>query len=60
MKSDLLVLFNKYFTNLQCHIILTNNFTVGSLFNYKDRLKNGMTASAVYKWSCPNCRANKI
>ena len=56
LKSDILKLFTKYFTNHQFHIILTNNFTICSLFNYKDRLNKGMTASAVYKWSCPNCR----
>ena len=60
LKSDILKLFNKYFTNHQFHIILTNNFTIGSLFNYKDRLNKGMTASAIYKWSCPNCRAHYI
>ena len=60
LKSDILKLFNKYFTNHQFHIILTNNFTIGSLFSYKDRLNKGMTASAVYKWSCPNCRAHYI
>ena len=59
-KSDILKLFHKYFTNHQFHIILTNNFTIGSLFNYKDRLIKGMTASTVYKWSCPNCRAHYI
>ena len=47
LKSDILKLFNKYFMNHQFHIILTNNFTIGSLFNNKDRLNKGMTASAV-------------
>ena len=57
LESDILKLFNKYLTNQQFHIILTNNFTIGSLFNYKDRLNEGLTASAVYKWSCPNYSA---
>ena len=35
LKSDILKLFNKYFTNHQFHIILTNNLTIGSLFTIK-------------------------
>ena len=31
LKSDILILLNKYFTDHQFHIILTNNFTIGSL-----------------------------
>ena len=52
LKSEILILLNKYFTNHQFHTILTNNFTIGSLFIYENRLNKGMTARAVYKWSC--------
>ena len=50
LKYDLMSLFNKYFKDHKLQIILTNNSTIGSLFNFKDKLTKGMT---VYKWGCP-------
>ena len=55
MKNDILSLFNKYFNEHRFNIVLSNNFSIGSLFRYKDKLNKGMTAGTVYKWSFPNC-----
>ena len=60
LKHDLMSLFNKYFKDHQLQIILTNNSTIGSLFNFKDKLTKGMTARTIYKWGCPNCGAHYI
>ena len=34
---------------------LTNGFTIGSLFNYKDRLPFDLQSSIVYQYSCARC-----
>ena len=60
MKNDILSLFNKYFNEHHFNIVLSNNFSISSLFRYKDKLNKGMTAGTVYKWSCPNCRVHYI
>ena len=54
MKHNILSLFNKYFNEHSFNIVLSNNFSISSLFRYKDKLSKGMTADTVYKWSCPN------
>ena len=60
MKNDILSLFYKYFNEHHFNIVLSNNFSISSLFRYKDKLNKGMTADTVYKWSCPNCRVHYI
>ena len=60
MKNDILSLFYKYFNEHHFNIVLSNNFSISSLFRYKDKLNKGITAGTVYKWSCPNCRVHYI
>jgi hypothetical protein len=38
MSRELKILFNRYFPNVNHHILLVNNFTIGSFFMYKDVL----------------------
>ena len=52
MKSELFILMHKFFPGLDFHIILVNNFKIGSLFNFKDKLPLAMRSSLVYKFSC--------
>ena len=60
MKHDILSLFNKYFNEHNFNIFLSNNFSISSLFRYKDKLNKGMTAGTVYKWSYSKCRVHYI
>ena len=53
-------LFRKYFINHQFHVILTNSFTLGHLFRYKDTLQKGMLSAVVYKFSCPKCGSEYV
>lgn len=55
MKIELMSLLKKYFINHNFNLILTNSFTIGSLFGYKDALPVNMLSSVVYKYSCPTC-----
>jgi len=60
LKIELLALLNKYFKSYNFNIVLVNNFTVGSLFRYKDTLNKGMLSSVVYKYCCPRCGSSYI
>jgi len=53
-------LFKKYFVNHEFHIILSNNFTLGNLFKYKDSMHKGMLSAIVYKFSCPKCGSEYV
>ena len=55
MKVELEKLINKYFPHVEIHLILTNNFTLGSLFRFKERLPTELLSSVVYKYSCARC-----
>ena len=60
LKEELRALIGKYIFNTQCKIVLVNKFTVGSVFNYKDKLPAGVRASLVYKFSCAQCASTYI
>ena len=60
LKTDLQALFQKYFTNVNFRIILTNSFKVGSFFNYKDRLPCDARSSVIYSYVCPICGAQYV
>ena len=53
-------MIEKYFLQAECKIVLVNKFTVGSFFNYKDKLPAGMRASLVCKFSCALCASTYI
>ena len=40
---------------MEFQVILVNGFTIGSFFNYKDKLPLRMQSSLVYKCSCVQC-----
>ena len=60
LKGGIVSLIGKYFLNAECKIVLVNKLTVGSYFNYKDKLPAGMRASLVYKFSCAQCASTYI
>ena len=51
LRFELSKLLSKYFSSIDFHIILVNNYKIGSLFPYKDKLP----ISLVYKFSCRQC-----
>jgi len=60
MKKQLLDLLCKYFVNLDFNIILVNKFTIGSLFNFKDKLPMYLRNSVVYNYSCARCACSYV
>ena len=55
MKAEIEKLVNKYFPQLDLHIILVNKFNIASLFKFKERLPTQLLSSVVYKFSCAHC-----
>ena len=55
LRDELILLFKKYFADIDFRIILVNKFTIGSFFNYKDKLPTGMRSSVIYEFSCTRC-----
>ena len=43
------------YPQLDLKIILSNTYTIGSLFNYKDKLPMTLQSSIIYKYSCALC-----
>ena len=52
MKSKLSSLCKKFFPQIDLKIILTNKFTIGSLFKFKDRLPPMLRSGFIYKYNC--------
>ena len=55
LKTEILNTLAKFYPQLDLKIILSNTFTIGSLFNYKDRLPMTLRSSIIYKYSCARC-----
>ena len=55
LKNDILILVGRFFPYINLEISLTNKFTIGSLFKYKDRLPFDLQSSVVYLYSCARC-----
>ena len=60
LSKELTVLLHKFIPDVQFNIILSNNFRIGSFFNYKDKLPKAMQSSLVYKFSCVRCTSEYI
>ena len=60
LRVELLQLLRKYFTNVNFYIILTNKYSLGSLFSYKDKTPLCVRSSVVYKYCCSQCESSYI
>lgn len=57
MKQEISKLLNKYFTTNNFRIVLSNKFTIGSFFRFKEKLPLSMVASVIYQFSCSQCES---
>ena len=55
LKTEILDTLAKFYPQLDLKIILSNAYTIGSLFNYKDKLPMTLQSSIIYKYSCAFC-----
>ena len=60
LRSELLILLGRHFSDVRVNEVLVNKFTVGSFFNYKDKLPMRLKSSLVYKFSCAQCASEYV
>ena len=60
LRSELLVLLGRHFSDVRFNVVLVNKFTVGSFFNYKDKLPMRLKSSLVFKFSCALCASEYV
>ena len=60
LKIELSSLIAKYFYHLEVKFILSNSYSIGSLFRFKDSLPPEMRSSIIYKYSCEQCSSEYI
>ena len=57
MSKELKDIISKHCLEKNVQIILSNKFTIGSFFRYKDLLPRCLCSSIVYEFSCLQCRS---
>ena len=55
LKDEIVSLIEKFFPQISLKIVMPNKSSIGSLFQFKDRLPLSMLSSVVYKYSCAQC-----
>ena len=60
LEKDLKACLSKYYPQINFKFIFHNNYKIGNLFPFKDRLPNAMRASIVYLYKCPNCQVGYL
>ena len=58
LSTEIHKLICSYFPNDPVKIVLVNEFTIGSFYNYKDKLPFAARSSLVYRFSCAACSAS--
>ena len=60
MRHEITELLLTYYAFLNPRIVLTNTFSIGSFFRYKDRLPKCCQSTVVYKFCCASCGASYV
>ena len=60
LRKDLAIVFEKYIPNYDLKLVFVNRFTIGSYFNYKDKIPKSLRASLVYQFSCERCSSRYV
>ena len=60
LKKELLAVFRKYIPNYEIKLIFINRYTIGSFFNYKDKIPTCLRSSLVYEYSCAQCASRYV
>ena len=54
-KSELLVIFSKYFPQIKLNVVLTNSFKIGCMFHYKGVSPKSVHSSVIHNYRCECC-----
>lgn len=55
MKDEIMELIGKIFPQIDFYLAFSNRSTIGSLFQYKEKLPLMLQSSLIYKFSCARC-----
>ena len=47
----------KFYPQIHLNLIFKNNFSIESLFQYKDKIPTSLLSNVVYKYTCEQCTA---
>ena len=56
MKNELYKFLSSFFPFANFKIVLTNDYNIGSLFHFKDKFNDLLSARIIYKFQCPICK----
>ena len=51
---------NEFFPHVNLRLIFSNNFSISSMFQFKDRIPKCIKSNVVYKYSCGICNSTYI
>lgn len=60
LKHEIHAVLTKFYPYLNPKIVLQNNFTIGSLFPFKDKIPEVLRSAVIYKYCCPSCEASYV
>ena len=55
LKTDLHKFLSDRYKSINFQIVLTNNFSINSFFNFKDQICSSLCSGIVYLFKCPHC-----
>jgi hypothetical protein len=60
IRNDLNAVLRNLFNHVDFHIILSNKFTIGSLFHIKENVPSDLRSCLIYNYQCSRCNARYI
>ena len=60
LRKKLMLMARRFYPQIQFRCIFRNDFSIGSLFKFKDRLPPLLRTSVVYQYSCGQCSSSYI
>jgi hypothetical protein len=58
--TKLLNSLSDYYPQIKFNLALKNNFTIGSLFRFKDQVSSEVRSGIIYCYSCDSCKASYV
>ena len=60
LRFELTRILEKRLPRLNCKLIFTNKYSIGSLYKHKGKLLPGLSSDLIYKFECSSCKASYI
>lgn len=60
IEAQLIRALSKFYPQVDFKPVMSNNFSIGSFFHFKDRIPSRMLSGIIYKYTCESCHASYI